>query len=164
MKIEKIRDVYFPDSVELHNEDKFPLGSFLIGLKGKEYEKFHDDDKQRSAGKVIKIELSDNEDKVEQFRGYLKNYYTMVFGSTRGAEEGKRFDNDSYLRFRPIDITPQDGEIYSYAMDYHPPSGGGKTRKRKRKSYKRKSYKRKSHKHKSHKRKSHKRKSRRTRR
>ena len=163
MKYVRIRDVVFPDNIELYNEDEFPEGSFLVGLKGKEYEKFYDDQEQRSAGKVIKITLRNNNDKVDQFREYLKSYYTRAL-SDENDPLVRKLDDDSYLRTEAIDITPDDGAIYSYAIDYTPPSGGGKTRKRKRKSHKRKSNKRKSNKRKSNKRKSHKRKSRRTRR
>jgi len=172
MKYKKIRDVFFPYNIELYNEDNFPEGSLLVGLKGKEYEKFYDDQKQRSAGKVIKITLGDNNDKVDQFRDYLKSYYTRALSDENHplVEQSlvEKLDNDSYLRTEAIDIHPEYDE-YKYAMDYPPPSGGGKTRKRKRKSHKRKSHKRKSNKRKSNKRKSnkrksHKRKSRKTRR
>jgi len=95
--------------------------------------------------------LKDNGNKVDQFRGYLKKEYVRLLGDENDPIV-KRLDDDNYLKTLAIDIREDDG-AYRYAEDYRP-SGGGKTRKRKRKSHKRKSNKRKSHKRKSHKRKS----------
>ena len=146
MKWTEVRNVIFPNHIELRNGDLVPNGALLVGLRGTEYKIEYDDG--GSAGKVIQVTLKGNDDKVNQFRNYLKKYYKSA--GVPGEEE--KLKDYSFLRTRAIDIPPEHA-AYSYAVDY-PPSGGGKTRKRKRKSHKRKSHKRKSHKRKSHKRKS----------
>lgn len=139
MQFVKIRDVIFPNHIELYNEGKVPGGDLLVGLRGTEYEKVFSDG--RSAGRVIKVTLKGNNDKVDKFREYLKQDYTRLLGDENDPIV-KRLNDDSYLESLAIDIEPDDPE-YGYAEDYRP-SGGGKTRKRKRKSHKRKSHKRKS--------------------
>ena len=149
MQFEKIRDAIFPNHIELYNEGKVPGGDLLVGLRGTEYEKVFSDG--RSDGKVIKVTMKDNGNKVDKFRAYLKQDYTRMLGDENDPIV-KSLDDDDYLKTLAIDIEPDDPE-YGYVEDYRP-SGGGKTRKRKRKSHKRKSHKRKSNKRKSHKRKS----------